>query len=388
MQLYNPLNLNLTVKNIIFLIILIQSLFSQQNSIAVIDFDNINIRKTDADALSQRLTSELINLNNFTVLERSLIHQVMEEQKFQYSGAVDSQTISDIGSMIGADYVVIGSISKIGGIYFSIDARMIEVKSSKSIKSANYDGNDLGDLLKKGMENIAFQLSDIDISNTQTKSNKSENNKAQYSKPETSTSSLILLNNDKTESWYYYLSYSLATNYSYPNELETYIADYEYLTDNREKGSIELIGIYTHLKPKIIGGIVYDFANDIINYDYINYNSDIRSLTLSHSFIGFSLIGYFTEFGDGIFYKFDIGSASIDYTLSVIGGDDTNISENGTGYGLGFGYSYYMKALKKTRVFISYNISIRNIDLTNSTVPILEDFYSYRKNCINFGIIF
>ena len=121
MQLYSPLNLNLTIKNIIFLIILIQSLFSQQNSIAIIDFENINIRKTDADALSQRLTSELINFNKFTVLERSLIHQVMEEQKFQYSGAVDAQTISDIGSMIGADYVVIGSISKIGGIYFSID---------------------------------------------------------------------------------------------------------------------------------------------------------------------------------------------------------------------------------------------------------------------------
>ena len=126
------------IRNIIFLILLSQGLFAQQNLIAVIDFENNNIRKTDADALSQRLISELINLNKFTVLERSLIHQVMEEQKFQYSGAVDAQKVSDIGSMIGADYVVIGSISKIGGIYFSIDSRMIEVESSKSIKSANY----------------------------------------------------------------------------------------------------------------------------------------------------------------------------------------------------------------------------------------------------------
>ena len=265
---------------------------------------------------------------------------------------------------------------------------MIEVKSSKSIKSANYDGNDLGELLKDGMKNIALQLSDIDISNTQTKSNKSENNKAQYSKPETSTSSLILLNNDKTESWYYYFSYSIATTHSYPNELEKFNEDYEYLTDNRTQGSIELIGIYRHLKPKIIGGIVYDFSNDIINYDYINYDWYLQSLTLSHGFIGFSLIGYYTEFGNGAFYKFDIGRAYIDYDLSVIGRDDTNISENGIGFGLGLGYSYYMEALKKTRVFISYNLFIRNIDLTNSTVPILEDFKSYSKNCVNFGFIF
>ena len=133
---------------------------------------------------------------------------------------------------------------------------------------------------------------------------------------------------------------------------------------------------------------LYKFSNDIINYDYINYDWDLQSLTLSHGFIGFSLIGYFTEFGNGTFYKLDIGRAFIDYDLAVMGGDDTNISEKGVGFGLGFGYSYYMEALKKTRVFISYNLFIRNIDLTNSTVPILEDFKSYNKQCINFGFIF
>ena len=46
------------------------------------DFENINIRKTDAGALTQRLTSELISLNKFTILERSLIQKVIEEQKF------------------------------------------------------------------------------------------------------------------------------------------------------------------------------------------------------------------------------------------------------------------------------------------------------------------
>ena len=105
-------------------------MFAQQNSIAVIDFENINIRKTDAEALTQRLISELININKFTILERSLIKKVLEEQKFQYSGNVDVQTVSDIGSMLGADYVIVGSISKIGGIYFSVDSRIIEVKTS------------------------------------------------------------------------------------------------------------------------------------------------------------------------------------------------------------------------------------------------------------------
>ena len=88
------------------------------------------------------------------------------------------------------------------------------------------------------------------------------------------------------------------------------------------------------------------------------------------------------------FYKFDFGRAALDYNFSVISDDDTNISKNGTGLGIGIGYSFYIEQFNKTRAFISYNLSIRNIDLTNTTVPILEDFESYNKSCINFGFIF
>ena len=109
------------MKKSICFIVLICSLYAVDNSVALIDFESINIRDTDADALTQRLNSELIKMGKFTVLERSLIQQVIEEQKFQYSGNVDMQTVSDIGSMTGADYVIVGTISKIGGKYFSVD---------------------------------------------------------------------------------------------------------------------------------------------------------------------------------------------------------------------------------------------------------------------------
>ena len=123
-------------------------------------------------------------------------------------------------------------------------------------------------------------------------------------------------------------------------------------------------------------------------YVYINYDWDISSLALTHSFTGLSVIGYFTDFGNGGFYKFDIGSASMDYDLSVRGGDDTNISESGIGFGLGVGYSWYFEQLKKSRVFASFNVAVRNIDMTDSTVPILEDFESYSKSSLNLGFIF
>ena len=133
------------MKKSIYFIFLFCSLYAVEKSVALIDFESINIRETDADALTQRLNSELIKMGKFTVLERSLIQQVIEEQKFQYSGNVDMQTVSDIGSMTGADYVIVGTISKIGGKYFSVDCRMIEVETSSSVISASYDADDIGD---------------------------------------------------------------------------------------------------------------------------------------------------------------------------------------------------------------------------------------------------
>ena len=53
-----------------------------------LDFEGINIYESDAKALTQRLTSEMISLEVYQVLERSKMKQLLEEQKFQYSGCV------------------------------------------------------------------------------------------------------------------------------------------------------------------------------------------------------------------------------------------------------------------------------------------------------------
>ena len=43
-----------------------------------------------------------------------------------------------------------------------------------------------------------------------------------------------------------------------------FITDYDDITDERTEGGIELVGIYFHLKPKIIAGLIYDYSNDNI----------------------------------------------------------------------------------------------------------------------------
>jgi len=133
-------------------------------SIAIIDFKVNGITKSNAHALSERLRSEIIGLNQFVVLERSAIQTVLDEQKFHYSGIVDENSASEIGKVIGAQYVFWGSISKLGTTYL-VDSRLINVETATSIRSAAFEHKGAIDGLIKGMKSIASQISDVNYMN-------------------------------------------------------------------------------------------------------------------------------------------------------------------------------------------------------------------------------
>ena len=127
-------------------------------TVAIIDLEPIGVSDDDARALTQRLTSQMIQIGKYTIVERSEMKRLLDEQKFQYSGCVDVACAVEIGKMLGAKTMVVGSVSKVGTVY-SVDARMIDVKSAENYISADYTTTeDIGDLLIEGMKSIAYQL--------------------------------------------------------------------------------------------------------------------------------------------------------------------------------------------------------------------------------------
>jgi len=146
----------LVIKKIILLIILGFSLSKEY--IAVIDFEANNIRKSDARALTQRLTTELIKVDEYIVVERSQVDKMLKEQKFQHSGCVNITCAVEVGNMLGAKYIVVGTISLFGQTY-TLDARLVDVESSESIRSADYTSSArIDELLVKGVPSIVRQL--------------------------------------------------------------------------------------------------------------------------------------------------------------------------------------------------------------------------------------
>ena len=132
---------------------------NESPTIAIIDFKVNGITTSNALALSERLRSEIIGLSQFIVLERSAFQTVLDEQKFHYSGIVDDNSASEIGKVIGAQYVFFGSISKLGETYL-VDSRLINVETATSIRSAAFEHKGEIDGLIKGMKSIASQISD------------------------------------------------------------------------------------------------------------------------------------------------------------------------------------------------------------------------------------
>ena len=62
------------------------------------------------EELSDALVTELVN-SGFPVMERSRLMHVMKEQSLEYSGAMDSLTLSQTGRLAGVDFIVLGSVS-------------------------------------------------------------------------------------------------------------------------------------------------------------------------------------------------------------------------------------------------------------------------------------
>ncbi len=145
---------------LLFVFTLIFYAFSQETkTAAVMELSGSGIEPSDIQTLTSKLGSELVKQNVFTVLERSEMGLILQEQGFQQTGCTSSECAVEIGQVLGVQYIVTGSIGKIEDMYY-IEVRMVDVGSSKIAKTAdrNVHGT-LKDVLIEAIPAIAAELS-------------------------------------------------------------------------------------------------------------------------------------------------------------------------------------------------------------------------------------
>ena len=94
---------------------------AERKRVAVLDFDASTsstgyyygwLGIGPAKGVSDLLTNALVKEGTYIVLERSKVEQILKEQNFGASGRLDASTAAQIGKILGADAVIIGTITQ------------------------------------------------------------------------------------------------------------------------------------------------------------------------------------------------------------------------------------------------------------------------------------
>jgi curli biogenesis system outer membrane secretion channel CsgG len=119
---------------------------SQKPRIAVLGFENNTTFTFLGDRLglaaSDEMTTQLVRTGEFSVIERRQIDAILAEQKAGMSGVVDPATAARIGKVLGAQMVIVGSITKFsmdtksGGIG-PLSAKFTEAESTIDARAIN-----------------------------------------------------------------------------------------------------------------------------------------------------------------------------------------------------------------------------------------------------------
>lgn len=138
-----------------------------------------DITMEDATIVSDYVYDALVNSGKFDVVERERLGEVLNEQALGHSGPVDERTAAEFGRMIGAKYIICGSITglstrKTAGevvglgvskskVFAHVAARCIEVETGRVWLAGRGDGRATNTQLNAPLRIIRIGTDKVDF---------------------------------------------------------------------------------------------------------------------------------------------------------------------------------------------------------------------------------
>jgi len=166
-----------TIIALLFLLYLITPAFSAESALRIIifPFENVTGDKNYTwvgNSFAETLTVGLTKVSSLTVLERSQINKVVKEQVFNTTGFVNDQNAIEMGKILSANIVVLGSFQIIGE-QIKIITRFVDVLTGEVQKghTAEVTG-EIKDLfpLQKQLADTLIQTFNISVSKDESAS--------------------------------------------------------------------------------------------------------------------------------------------------------------------------------------------------------------------------
>ena len=128
-----------------------------KETVAILDFEGRGISQMEAQTLTDRLMSEMVNTNAVIMVERNQMEEIMQEQGFQQSGCTTSECAAEVGALLGVQNMVSGAFGKLGNSY-TIDAKLFSVSTGGTIRSVSKTYKGEVDGLLTIIEIVAWEL--------------------------------------------------------------------------------------------------------------------------------------------------------------------------------------------------------------------------------------
>jgi curli biogenesis system outer membrane secretion channel CsgG len=105
-------------------------------SIAMVSIETQEKRLSDY--IINELTNVIVNKGTLRVVTRQKIDRLQDELHFNMSGFVSDDTAQSIGNMVGAEIIVIGSITLIGNVY-RLNIQTLKTATGEILGAYGYD---------------------------------------------------------------------------------------------------------------------------------------------------------------------------------------------------------------------------------------------------------
>ncbi|MBN2050367.1 MAG: PEGA domain-containing protein [Spirochaetales bacterium] len=98
-----------------------------RDRIAVLPLTAVGVPKAHADACTYLLETSLVKTGIFHVLEQGQMSAILEAQRFSLSGCTDDSCAVEVGRLLSAEKIVVGSVVAVGK-KFAMTAKIINVE--------------------------------------------------------------------------------------------------------------------------------------------------------------------------------------------------------------------------------------------------------------------
>ncbi len=143
---------------------------SDVKTIAIMEFDNFSIGKYQeklgplGKGLADWFEHDFGKISSMKVVERDKINYVLKEFDLIKSGAVDPATAARAGKILGARYMVFGSITQLDDRQTRMVVRVVNVETSEIIASVDKEGSPRYSRLEKELVQELAKKLDVQLS--------------------------------------------------------------------------------------------------------------------------------------------------------------------------------------------------------------------------------